>query len=525
MAENNGAAVAHPSLEGVNSSRLFWGSCISLISTSVAFGVVTGIMGALRDGFQLTNAQAGWIGGATLWGFTISIFVFGPLVDVLGMGRLMRFAMLCHFVGPLLMIFAQGFWTLFLGGLIISLGNGTVEAVCNPLVATIYPDQKVKKLNQFHVWFPGGIVIGGLASFFLSSLGEETFWASKAVASWQVKIALVLIPTVIYGIIFTGQKFPVTERVQSGLSFGDMVRALFRPLFIILILCMSITASIELGPGRWMGEAMSSSVKKVFEGIGDGAGILVLVYGSTLMAVLRFFAGPIVHRFSPSGLLVFSAVMGGCGLYAMTYAEGFAMLLLTATMFYVGVCYFWPTMLGVTAERVPKGGSMALALMGGWGMAVVGLVTAPFMGVIVDGKVSTEIQAQEAEVAAVIQSGSTALKSVTIEGREKDIEFVEGLAAALAKGEAVEPVDSAKALRTITDLSKSEEVKVDTATGVALAPVAEKAEAIIAPADDAGQKKSFRTVAMFAIVIAIVFGSIFIKDRAGGGYKVESIHD
>lgn len=523
MSENNGgAALAHPSLEGVSSARLFFGSCMSLISTSVAFGIVSDIMGPLRDTFQLTNSQAGWIGGATLWGFTISIFIFGPLVDVLGMGRLMRFSLACHVIGPLVMIFAQGFWSLFAGGLIISLGNGTVEAVCNPLVATIYPDQKTRKLNQFHVWFPGGIVLGGLAGFALSALGEDTFWAARSVASWQVKLSLILIPTVIYGIVFTGQKFPVTERVQSGLSFGDMVAALFRPLFIILILCMSITASVELGPGRWMSEAMKVSVQNAWEGLGDNAGILVLVYGSTLMAVLRFFAGPIIKRFSPTGMLVFSAVLGGTGLYAMTYASGFGTLLLTATMFYVGVCYFWPTMLGVTAERVPKGGSMALALMGGWGMAVVGLVAAPLMGMVADGKVSDVIGEQKTEVVAVIQESVPALKA--LEGKEKDVEFVEGVAASAARDE-IDLTDAASALRTISDLGKTSEGTTGTVTSTALAPISKKAAAIIGPADDMGQKESFRTVAMFALIIVVVFGSLYIQDRRKGGYKAESIHD
>lgn len=204
---------------GIHSDRLFLGSCMSLVSTAVVFGVVTSLMGDLKVEFGLTNTEAGWIGGATIWGFTILIFIFGPLCNVIGMGRLLRFSMICHLVGPLLMIFAgqlgQGFAALFIGGLITSLANGTVEAVCNPLVATIYPDRKTQKLNQFHVWFPGGIVIGGLLSFGLDQLGTS-FWEGMPMAAWQAKLGLVLIPTVLYGIIFTGQKFPK----RSGCSRG-----------------------------------------------------------------------------------------------------------------------------------------------------------------------------------------------------------------------------------------------------------------------------------------------------------------
>ncbi|MFQ5807862.1 MAG: sugar MFS transporter, partial [Phycisphaerae bacterium] len=335
----------------MSTGRLFVGSCFALTATSVCFGVVGASMGALKEQFILSNEQVGWIGGAALWGFTISIFVLGPLCDVLGMRNLLRFALLCHAVGTLLMIFATGFWMLFFGALILALGNGTVEAACNPLVATIYPYEKTKKLNQFHVWFPGGIVIGGVAAYLLDQVG---------LTNWQVKLALILVPTVIYGLIFAGQKFPATERVQSGVSFGGMVQgALLRPLFLILLACMAITASLELGPNRWVPAVLEA---------GGIPGILVLAYISGLMAVLRFFAGPVVYRLSPTGILVASAVLSGAGLYWLSFAETTVMAFLSATVFAVGVCYFWPTMLGVTSERVPKSGALGLALMGGMGM-------------------------------------------------------------------------------------------------------------------------------------------------------------
>src|SRR5262249_40386344 len=152
--------------------------------------------------------------------FTVSIFVLGPLCDILGMRNLLRFAVLCHLAGPLIMIFANGFWMLFAGALILALGNGTVEAVCNPLIAPMYADQKTKKLNQFHVWFPGGIVLGGVASFLLDKID----WPKDAsFAVWQVKLALIIIPTIVYAFLFAGQPFPATERRQSGVSFGGMI--------------------------------------------------------------------------------------------------------------------------------------------------------------------------------------------------------------------------------------------------------------------------------------------------------------
>ena len=197
----------------IHAKRLFLCSCIALISTSVAFAVIGDIMGTLKTTFVLTNAQVGQIGGAALWGFTLSIIVLGPLCDALGMRTLLRFAWICHLAGPLLMIAATGFWTLFAGALILALGNGTVEAACNPLVATVYPDRKTQMLNRFHVWFPGGIVIGGLLCFAFSQSG---------LGSYKLRLALILVPTLIYGVLFLGQTFPVTERVQSGVSFGGL---------------------------------------------------------------------------------------------------------------------------------------------------------------------------------------------------------------------------------------------------------------------------------------------------------------
>jgi len=488
-------------LAGVNSSRLFLGSCFALISTAVVFGVVTSIMGDLKNVFVLNNTDAGYIGGATIWGFTISIFIFGPLCDAIGMKRLMRFSFICHIIGPLLMIFANSFWTLFSGALITSLANGTVEAVCNPLVATIYPNDKTRKFNQFHVWFPGGIVIGGLLAFLISKINPD-FWADAQLAPWQVKIALVLVPTLIYGVIFTGQKFPVTERVQAGLSFGHMARETFmRPLFLVLFVCMGITASLELGPGRWMGEVMGK-VMGTFAG--DNSGILVLVYGSVLMAVLRFFAGPVVHRLSPTGLLVCSALLAGAGLTLLTYADQVVAIFASATIFYVGVCYFWPTMLGVTSERVPKGGALALALMGGWGMAVVGLITVPAMGKIADIYGHGQLPFDQTKICI-----SQALEQLPqLEEAEGDL--LQKVNEQIKTSGALPEKDTAKALRIIIKYMPDKDL-------------GKQAKAIVAPADDYGGLMSFRIVASLAIVLVIVFGIMYVRDRARGGYKIEKI--
>ena len=485
----------------MNRDRLFLGSCFSLISTSVTFAVIGAIMGPLKGQFALSNEEVGYIGGAALWGFTISIFVLGPLVDVLGMKNLMRLAMLSHFAGAIIMIAATGnaaFWMLFSGALILAIGNGTVEAVCNPLIATMYPDQKTKKLNQFHVWFPGGILIGGVSCFLLDKAG---------ITDWRIKVALIMIPTVVYGLLFMAQKFPATERVQSGLSFGGMVYgALARPLFIILLLCMCITASLELGPGRWVPAVLEA---------GGLAGILVLAYINGLMAILRFFAGPVVHRLSPTGILVTSAVLAGIGLYWFSFAESAAMAFASATLFAVGVCYFWPTMLGVVSERVPKSGALGLALMGGTGMLMVGLVTAPQMGRLADGYLHQQLD--EAQTTAALQQVVEVYPGAAV-GQPQIVLDEAAAAVSAATKVLMSPElpegDTAKALRTaISNSPGNDEANA----------VVDEISAVLNPADNYGGRMSFRYVAPFSIVIIIVFGILYWRDRKAGGYAVETI--
>jgi MFS family permease len=345
-------------------ARLFFAARMALVATSMSFALRGDIMGPLGEQFALNNEQLGWIAGCAFWGFTLAMLVGGPLCDVIGMGRIMVVAFAGHLAGILLTIFAGGFWSLFAGTLAIGIANGAVEAACNPLVATLYPNEKTKMLNRFHVWFPGGIVIGGLVAYALTNAG----------VGWQVKMATMLVPLAIYGALFVGAKFPPTERVASGVSAGTMFAACLRPLFLLIAACMVLTASTELGPNQWIPKILTDSA-----GV---AGILVLVWINGLMAVGRQFAGPIVHKLSPTGMLLFSAVFSAIGLYLLSIASGWATFG-AATIFAIGVCYFWPTMLGFTAERVPKSGALGLAIIGGVGMLAVNFVL-PVMGRVYD---------------------------------------------------------------------------------------------------------------------------------------------
>jgi predicted MFS family arabinose efflux permease len=339
--------------------RLFVASCLALTATAVSFAIRGDILGDLGTTFNLSNEDLGKAAGAWAYGFTLSIFIGGQLVDVLGMKRIVAVAFLMHVAGVILTIFAGGFWTLFAGTLAVGLGNGLVEAFANPLTATIYADQKTEKLNLLHVWFPGGIVIGGLVAFGMALLG----------LNWQARMAFILVPTLAYGALFLGQEFPPTERVQQGVSTAGMYRAVLRPLFLVIVFCMILTASTELATNQWIAYILSNTA-----GMAAG-GILVLVWINGLMAVGRWFAGPMVHRLSPIGLLVASAAASALGLVGLSAANSPATAIAAATVFAIGICYFWPTMLGVTSERFPDGGALALAIVGGVGTLSAAIFT------------------------------------------------------------------------------------------------------------------------------------------------------
>lgn len=475
----------------VNPSRLFLGSCVALIATSVAFATVSEIMFALKGEFVLSNAAVGWIGGAALWGFAVSQLVFAPFCDNLGMRFLLRLAFAGHVAGSLVMIFAQGFWGLFSGALVLAMANGLVEAACNPLVAALYPANRTVKLNQFHVWFPGGIVLGGLAAYGLNA---------AEFGGWQLKIGLILVPTIMYGILLLGQRFPPTEGVRAGVSMGGMFKAtLATPLMLLMLACMALTASVELGPNRWIPTVLQA---------GGFHAILVLVYISGLMAVLRYWAGPVVHRLSPAGVLFASAVISGAGLAWLSAGGSAASVFAAATVFAVGVCYFWPTMLGFVSERVPKSGALGLGLMGAVGMAVVGLVTAPRMGEIAD-RYAHDVFPEE-EVFATLYEAQGALESQSLRTPGPD---GDDLRSALAVATDVlvvadqegslPPVATAVALRAVIESGST-------------SPSVDRARAILEPAERHGGLVSFRYLVPLCGVLAVVFGVLYAQDRRRG---------
>jgi len=395
-----------------NRKRLFLASCLALLVTSMTFAIRAKIEGVFGSEFGLTKEQIGWAFGPAFWGFTIAMFVGGLLIDVVKTKSIVWLAFASHLIGIILLITAKDKTMLFLANIFIGLGNGAVEAACNPMIATIYPNQKSKMLNRFHVWFPGGIVIGGLLAFVLmDTMG----------LSWQVLTALLFIPLVIYGHLFKGQQFPETERVASGVSYKEMLKNVGAPytiialvffmilaasvpsisidfnatstyiglaivvalmiaeakginkvslLFPFILLCMFLTSTTELGTTQWINALLSNN------GVNP---ILILVLVTGIMAVGRFFAGPLLKKWNPAGVLLGSAVLSTAGIYWLSISNGAVMTLLAAVVFAIGVCYFWPTMLGFVAEYVPKSGALGLSILGGAGMVATSLIL-PIMG-------------------------------------------------------------------------------------------------------------------------------------------------
>ena len=393
-AQQGGTTSAHDRL-------LFVGCFIALITTSFGFILRAMTLDQWGVQFALSETQKGEIFGAGLWPFAISIVLFSLVIDKIGYGKAMVFAFLCHAVSVVLTVQAKDYWDLYWANFIVALGNGTVEAVVNPVVATMFRREKTKWLNILHAGWPGGLVLGGLVAIGLGDL------------AWTTKFWLILVPTLAYGLVLMRVRFPVQERVAAGVGYVDMlrelgalgafvvlglvfaelgrvfgwsptmawtaaavasalfglaVRSLGQPLFFLLLLVMLPLASTELGTDGWITSLMGPEMQH----IGLNAG-WVLIYTSLIMMVLRFFAGAIVHKVSPLVLLMASSAVAAVGLWWLSGSTGVG-ILAAATVYGFGKTFFWPTMLGVVSEQFPKGGALTLNAIGGVGMIGAGIV-------------------------------------------------------------------------------------------------------------------------------------------------------
>jgi MFS family permease len=472
--------------------RLFLGCFFALIATAFGFFVRGAILEDWGKQFELSNQQLGYIGGAGLYPFAISIILFSLIVDKIGYGWAMVFAFVGHLASALMTIFADSFVMLYTATFLFALSNGVVEAVINPVVATIYDKNKTHWLNILHAGWPGGLVIGGLLAIAILNFGPKL--GNLPGEIWQWQMAIVLLPTVLYGALLMGQKFPVQERVAAGVSYMDMlrefgtascwivcflmvagidqiirvlnetlpageaprslatylhaqglidwflgrnipealaqvffyalvglvptlvfgviVRTFGRAMFVFLLFVMFLLATTELGTDGWISNIMQSVFKSNTPDEVDykTKGWLFLIYTSFIMFVLRFFAGPIVHRISPLGLLALSAALACGGLVWLSLAgNAVVTLFLAATLYGFGKTFFWPTTLGVVSEQYPKGGALMLNAIAGVGMLAVGTLGNPAIGIVQDQTFDQMMQERDKALHAQVVVEKTGL--------------------------------------------------------------------------------------------------------------------
>ena len=480
---------------------LFWGCFIALIATS--FGFIARVLTANEWAaeFALSETQKGEILGVGLWPFAISIVLFSFIIDRIGYKAAMYFGLVCHVTSTVLILTAQGYWGMYLGTLVLALGSGTVEAYINPVVATMFNKNKTKWLNILHAGWPGGLAIGGIIAILLGSS-----------VPWRVKIGLILIPTVIYIFMLMKKSFPTNERVAAGISYKDMLkevgaigaliitamvsmevgrvfgwgdiliygiiaastigfavytRSAGNWLFILFLLIMFPLATTELGVDSWITSLMEESMGN----IGINAG-WVLVYTSVIMMVLRFYAGPIVHRISPLGLLAMSAVLAALGLVFLSKATG-GMILAAATLYGIGKSFFWPTTLGVVAEQFPRGGALTLNAVAAVGMLAVGIVGAPFLGFFQDQQVSKEIKAYD----SAVHTEYVSIDKDGLFGKYKGLD----------------------------------------AEKLAVAP--EEVQAEVTKIQGGAQKGALSTIAVLPVIMLVIYLLLLLYFRSKGGYK------
>jgi len=331
-----------------NSNRLFYGSCFALITTAFSFSIRAGILPQLGEAFNLSGQQLGFINSMWFLGFPISMILGGLFYHTIGPKRIMQFAFVTHMLGIILTIYSGGYVGLLISTLLIGIGNGCTEAACNPMIADAYEGKEMNTLlNRFHMWFPGGIVLGSLISKFMTD----------ANLGWQAQIWVIVIPTLIYVYLFFGQEFP-KPKVEAATSVSGNLKAMATPIYIFILGCMALTAISEFGPQQWTSLIMQNSGAQPMV-------ILALITG--LMAIGRYFGGDIVHRFDQTGVLLGSAVLAAIGIFLFSTQTG-SMVYVAAIFFALGICYFWPNMIGFVAEKIPASGALGMSIVGGIGM-------------------------------------------------------------------------------------------------------------------------------------------------------------
>jgi fucose permease len=378
-------------MKPTNRDQIFFACCLSLVVTSMTFAIRAGILSELVQDFQFTDTELGWINSMAFLGFPVATMLGGLVYNQVGPKALMVVAFAGHLLGLVLTMSAGGFWSLLISTFFIGFANGSVEAAANPLIADMYHTNKTTMLNKFHVWFPGGIVIGALISFGMGELG----------LGWQLKIAVMLLPTFVYGYLIIKNPFPRMDHSET--STATNIMSLFHPLFIFMVVCMTLTATAELGTQQWVERILGAS---------GAHPMLILAMITGFMAVGRYYAGPIVHMLNPAGVLLVSSIVATLGIYMMSQVSG-DLVYVAALLFAAGVMYFWPTMLGFVSEYLPKTGALGMSLVGGAGMFAVSIWN-PIIGSWLDAAREKGLSSGLAEQEAVLLSGQETLRALAI---------------------------------------------------------------------------------------------------------------
>lgn len=378
--------------QNVNANRLFYASCFALITTAFSFSIRAGILTQLGTELQLDPVQLGTINSMWFLGFPVSMILGGIFYSQMGPKLIMQLAFIAHAIGILTTIYASSYNVLLISTLLIGIANGCTEAACNPMIADSYTGNEFhSKLNKFHMWFPGGIVLGSLISKFMTD----------AHLPWQAQIWVILIPAVIYAYLFYGQTFPQAKVASS--SALTSFKAMLNPLYLFMAACMSLTAISEFGPQQWVGPILAKA---------GASPMLILALVTGLMAVGRYFAGPLVEKLNTAGVLLGSAVFGVLGIYMLSTMSG-SMLYVAAVFYALGICYFWPNMLGYIGQNLPETGALGLSIMGGIGMFSSSIFQPIIGGWIKENKVAAEASGLVGD-AADLAAGQTTLSNMLL---------------------------------------------------------------------------------------------------------------
>ena len=376
----------------LNANRLFLASCFALITTAFSFSIRAGILVQLGTELNLDPVQLGTINSMWFLGFPISMILGGIFYAKMGPKLIMQIALVAHAIGIITTIYASSYNVLLISTLLIGLGNGCTEAACNPMIADSYTGNEFhSKLNRFHMWFPGGIVLGSLISKFMTD----------ASLPWQAQIWVILIPTIIYAVLFFGQSFP-KPRVAGDNTLANF-KAMLNPLYLFMAACMALTAILEFGPQQWVGPILAKA---------GASPMLILALVTGLMAVGRFFAGPLIKQLNTVGVLLGSAIFGVIGIYMLSTMSG-SMLYVAAIFYALGICYFWPNMLGFVGEKLPETGALGLSIMGGIGMFSSSMFQPVIGGWIQSNKVVAESQGMVGD-AADLAAGQATLSNMLL---------------------------------------------------------------------------------------------------------------